>query len=259
MDERVLFLSRLEFSVLLMAGGVEELICFSLPDSQSTDERQMIEAIYELTCMGCLQADETSVTLTESAKKSIDTIREADTYLMVESGNRSLPQKICYAGDRITVLENVQEEGKAFRLFSMDKGEFFQWLEDSMDIPRAAIEGKAEAEQILELSELAQKERDLLVKMDCIGKFQKISDWMEQIETVLQETVYAGIRRIDRQRQERQIDMLICQGAVNTWFLYRKSNNDIFQTAPEKEETYVAPDSIMLRKEIENMLWRKDQ
>ena len=45
MCERAVFLSRLEFSVLLMAEGVEEIRCFILPGAKDVNRKEMIEAV----------------------------------------------------------------------------------------------------------------------------------------------------------------------------------------------------------------------
>lgn len=258
MDDRALFLSRLEFAVLLLTEDITEILCFPLPNGQNIDEKQMIKAIYELVCMGCLEADETSVRLTDSMKKTVEEIKGAEQYLMIESGNPSHPQKICYVGNKVIVLENVQEEGKAFRLFSMEKDEFWKWLEDSMEIPETIIEKKTEAEQILYYHELVQQEREILTGVSNENEFQTISDWMAQVETLLEETVYVGIRCIEKKEADITFDLLLCQGSVNLWFLWRKPKVDLFREISDKEQLHIEPDSLELRQEIANMFWRKE-
>lgn len=277
MDERALFLSRLEFAVLLLTEQIEEILCFPLPDGKNIEEKQMIEAIYELVCMDCLQVSETSETskisdisktsetsvkLTDSMKPILEGIKEAEQYLMIESGNPSHPQKIAYVGKRITILEHVQEEGKAFRLFSMERQEFWKWLEDSMEIPETVIKEKTEAKQVLYENELVQKEREALRNCSEPEAFQEISNWMEQVESILEEGVYFGIRCIKKNTNKKEadnvLDLLLGQGFMNLWFLWRKPKQDLFWEASNQENLHIEPDCAELRQEITSMLWREE-
>lgn len=259
MDERVLFLSRLEFAVLLLTENITEILCFPLPNEQNVNEKQMIKAVYELVCMGCIQVDEVSIKLTDSMKKIVEELKETKRYLMIESGNLSHPQKICYIGKRVIVLEAVQEEGKAFRLSSMEQQEFWTWLEDSMEIPETVIKEKTEAEQLLSYHEMVQKEREALIIAYDSERFQTISEWMDQVETLLGETVYLGIRFIKKEGAETELDLLLCQGSMNLWFLWRKPRTDFFREILEEERLHIEPDSAELRQEISNMLWREEK
>jgi len=260
MGERVLFLSRLEFIVLLLVKGITEIICFPLTNRQNVDEKQMIEAIYELVCMDCLYVDGTLIKLTDSMESIMEIVYKAELCLMIEPGNRSLSQKICYIGDKITVLEDIQEEGKAFRLFSLEKKDFWKWLKDSMNIPEAVIEEKNEAEKLIEFNELALKEKELLTKYVQPEAFQKISKWMEQAEVALEEMPYGSIQCIKKKDQNVQMNMLICQGIMNIWFLWYKPKNDIFQESLNKAGyMHIEPDSVMFRQEILKMLWREEK
>lgn len=267
MDEQVLFLSRLEFAVLLLTEGITEILCFPLPniEVQEIEEKQMIETIYELVCMGCLQVNETSVKLTDSMEKRIKGIKEAEQYLIIEPGELSYPQKIAYIGERIVVLEYVQKEGKVFRLFSMEKQEFWKWLEDSMAIPEVLIKERTEANQIVEYSELAIKEREKLT--ECIPKEeQTLSEWMEQIETVLQETVYWGMECIGKQKSDTVQKLLLGQGVMNLWFLWYRPKEDITEEENKKSMDkseqnilQIEPDSLEFRKKIADRFWREKQ
>lgn len=242
MNDQILFLSRLEFSILLMLGGITDIISFTLSDSQSVDDKQIIEAVYELSCMGCIRVDETSIGLTDLMKVMTETIKEAERCLIIEPGDPSLAQKVCYAGNEVIVVENVQEEGKAFRLFSVSREAFFQWMEDSMDIPRALAEKKTEAEKILELSEMAPNEKE---KIHIAFKVKPLtlSEWMKQAEEILNNEAYAGMRLI-RQGKQRT-DMLICQGNLNMWIIWY-----------DKTGFHMEADSAELRKEMESLFWR---
>ena len=51
MSERAVFLSRLEFSIMLIAGGIEEIACFPLPGAKEVDERQMITVWCRKACL----------------------------------------------------------------------------------------------------------------------------------------------------------------------------------------------------------------
>jgi len=259
MDERILFLSRLEFAVLLIAGGITEMMCFPLLEEENVKKEQMIEAIYELVCMGCLQMDERSVRLTDFMENRIMVIQEAKQYLVIEPGDSSLVQKLCYIDDKIAVLENVQKEGKAFRFFLTDREKFWEWLEDSMELPKAAVEKKAEAEQLLLLNQMAYQERERLLSEGYLEKYSKISGWMKKIKTLLGEMPYVGIRLIRKNKTDQEIDLLICQGMMNTWFLWQKSQMDLFGGEAEKEEMHLEPDSLELRQEISNMFWRTEK
>lgn len=262
MDERVLFLSRLEFSVLLLAEGITNIVCFPLPDEKNVNKKQMIEAIYELVHMDCIQVGQSSVTLTDSIKKMIKAIKEAKFYLMAEPGDTSLPQKICYMGNQIAVLENVREEGKAFRLFSMEKDEFWKWMENSMELPEAMIEKKSEANRLIEWNELALKERKLLIACGAPKEFQKLSGWMEQVKKVLQEIPYVGFYVVRGKKQRVKIEFLICRGEMNTWFLWKEAENEIFQETPIEKTVsnmHIEPDSLELRQEILDMLYLEDR
>jgi len=244
MTDQILFLSRLEFSILLMLDGITDVISFTLPDSQKVDERQMMEAVYELFCKGCIEVDEASIGLTDLMKTVTKTIKEAEICLIMEPGNNSLAQKVCYVGNEVIVVENVQEEGKAFRLFSVSREAFSQWMEDSMDIPEALAEKRTEAEKILELSEIASKEKEML-RTILVEKPMTFSEWMEQAEEILGNKVYAGIQII--YHGELRTDMLICQGNLNMWIMWHN-----------KTEFYIESDSLELRKEVECMFWRND-
>lgn len=260
MDEQALFLSRMEFAALLLAENITEIVCFPMPKREETEEKQMIEAVYELVSMGCLQVHGTSVRWSDFIKSRMEPVRDAKKCLLMEPGDSSLPQKICYIGERIAVLENVQKEGKAFRFFSMDKKDFWKWLEDSMDIPKAAAEKKEEAELLLEYHELALKEKALLRSCGRGGEIQRISEWMEQVKQVLDEIPFVGIRCIWMEKEQKeQINLMICRGILNTWFLWKQLRQDFFLEPLEDDMVHVEPDSAELRREIESMLWRKEK
>lgn len=257
MDDRILFLSRLEFSILLLTENITEILCFPLPNVQEVEEKQMIEAVYELVCMGCIEVNENSIKQTDSIGKLIQEIKRAKQYLLIEPGDLSYPQKIAYIGEQVVVLEYVQEEGKVFRLFSMEKNEFWKWLEDSMAIPEAFIESKREADSIVTYSELAQKEQEELLSYDPMG-FQKLSEWMEQAERLLQEQVYFGISCISRENSDKKQELLLCQGTMNLWFLWYQLERDSTREEMKYSGLQIAPDSAELRQEIEKMLWREE-
>lgn len=258
MSEQILFLSRLEFAVLLLAKNIKEIMCFPLPKQQDINEKQMIEAIYELVCMECLQVKETSVELTDFMEEMIGEMEDATQYFLIESGNPLYPQKIVYIGKKLIILENVQEAEKTFRLFSIERQEFWKWLEDSMEIPKAIIEKKTEAKQMIEDCELAFQEKQALEEHGKKKAFQSLSDWIKQIEAILDETVYFGIRWIKEEKQEKSRNLLLCQGAINLWFLWQKEIEDLFQKESEEEKLYIEPDSAEFRQEIAQMLWREE-
>ncbi|MCX4267233.1 MAG: hypothetical protein OSJ62_01010 [Lachnospiraceae bacterium] len=258
MDDRILFLSRLEFAILLLTENITEILCFPLPNVQEIEEKQMIEAAYELVCMGCIQVNETCIRQTESIERLTREIKNAKQYLLIEPGNLSYPQKIAYIGERIVVLEYVQEEGKVFRLFSMERQEFFQWLEDSMEVPTAVFEKKEEAESITAYSELAVRERNVLSACDP-RDCQSLSEWIERAEEILQETVYFGLACISRQEPDKKLECLLCQGTMNLWLLWYQSVGDFCGRKFDQESLQTAPDSAELRKEIREMLWREEK
>ena len=115
MSERAVFLSRLEFSIMLIAGGIEEIACFPLPGAKEVDERQMIKAVYGLVQEGLLTVEADGIKLSKEMEESIASMKASSGYLLMESGDEGQPQRMIYPGNVAVILENTAGTGKDFR------------------------------------------------------------------------------------------------------------------------------------------------
>jgi len=254
MDERILFFSHLEFAVLLLTEGITQVRCFPLPEAETVDEKQMIEAIYELVQTDCVRIEDGAYQLTETGKAIVSPVHDAEYCLVIFPGDESVPQKICYLGTRIMVLENVQEEGKAFRVFSLDYDRFWDWMEANMDIPEAWTVKKEEADDISRTNMLIQEEQKKLSLCSYSGYSGGISEWMSKVKLDSGVQVYAGMQlmRMDGTIQDC---LMLCQGMMNLWFMEDCPEEDIF--SQQRKPVLVEPDSDELRCEILEKIWRK--
>ena len=107
MSERAVFLSRLEFSIMLIAGGIEEIACFPLPGAKEVDERQMIKAVYGLVQEGLLTVEADGIKLSKEMEESIASMKASSGYLLMESGDEGQPQRRLF-------WKIQQEQGRIF-------------------------------------------------------------------------------------------------------------------------------------------------
>ena len=256
MNEQILFLSRMEFIVLLLAGGIQHIECFPLPDAEQADERQVIEAVYHLIVDGLLETNGGEIRPSENIREFMDVMRNPETYVRIEPADASLPQKICYCGEKIVVLENVQEEDKAFRLFIIRKDDFWAWLTDSVDISATVFDKREEALHMLEFCPIAGEERALLLAQEHPEAFCKAGTWMVRVQNILKENAYASLRFVDGATGTLQKEVLFVQGSMNTWVLWCVPCADIF--AEQVDCVYVEPDSVELRGKLLKTMNRRD-
>lgn len=254
MNERILFLSRMEFAVLLIAGGLAWIECFPLPDAKQTEERQIIEAVYGLVADGLLETDGKRISLGPDMQEVIRLIERSGMRIWIEPGNSSLPQKICYLAEKIIVLENIQKDGKAFRLFVLEKKRFWKWLEDSLAIPKLFAEERKETAQVLELNPAAAAEQASLYGNGYADAFGEIGEWMRRVKELTGEEVYAGLRFVEGNNSVLAKDVLIAQGSMNIWLLWCRPEADIF--SDKTNRIYVEPDSVELRELLIEGDWR---
>lgn len=253
MNEWAIFLTRLEFAVLLVLEGIEEISCFHLPDEKQIDTQQMLQTVYELNKSGFIKIEEKSILLADTIKAIMDLIKNTKSYIRIEPGDNSFYQKICYVSEKIVVLENIQQYGKSFRLFVMEKNDFWAWLENSLEIPEALVESKQDMMHLLNMNDLIFQEQEKLQTVQYRGTFYDIGEFMKQVESVLTKTVYAGVRFVDRKSKTVYKDMVIAQGSFNIWFLWCDVQNDLLS---EKENiVHIDTDSLEFRKEQLKIVW----
>ena len=188
-------------------------------------------------------------------KRKIPCLRP-ETYVRIEPADASLPQKICYCGEKIVVLENVQEEDKAFRLFIIRKDDFWAWLTDSVDISATVFDKREEALHMLEFCPIAGEERALLLAQEHPEAFCKAGTWMVRVQNILKENAYASLRFVDGATGTLQKEVLFVQGSMNTWVLWCVPCADIF--AEQVDCVYVEPDSVELRGKLLKTMNRRD-
>lgn len=255
MNEWAIFLTRLEFAVLLVLEGIQEIRCFYLPDEKEIDVQDMIQTIYELNKAGFIKIDEKNISLADNIKPIMELIKESKSDIRIEPQEDCLYQKICYVSEKIVVLENIQEYGKAFRLFVMEKGDFWQWLETSFHMPEIVVENKKDMAQLLEMNDLVFQEQTKLQTVQYRGAYYDIKEFMAQVEMVLAQSVYAGLRFTDRKSGVVYKDMVIAQGSLNVWFLWCDTERDLFS---DKEEiVHIDGDSLEFRQEQLKTFWRE--
>lgn len=257
MNEWAIFLTRLEFAVLLVLEGIEEINCFYLPEEKEIDAQHMLQTIYELNKSGFIKVDGKDILLSDTIKPIMDLIKNTKSYIRIEPGEDSLYQKICYVSEKIVVLENIQQHGKAFRLFVLKKNDFWSWLEDSLAIPQTFVENKQDMEYLIHINDLIFEEQKKLQTVQYQGAFYDIKKFMEQVESVLAKAVYAGIRFTDRKSKAVYKDMVIVQGSFHVWFLWCDVQNDLFS---DKENVlHIDADCLEFRKEQLKTFWREKE
>lgn len=255
MNKRAVFLSRLEFSVLLMVAGIEEVGCFALPKAEDVDERQMIKTIYNLVQKDFMQAEEHGLKLSAEMKEIMESVKASAGYLLIETNRDEQPQRIVYLGKQAVILENTASANQDFRMFSRDQEEFWEWIEESMEAPVFDVPSKAEAMELLSMNELALYEFHLLQECSYPGVVPGIRLWMEKIRESLGELPCMGIRFISDSDTGVEQDLLLCWGCANLWFLWCKPDKDILSEG--KNVVEVAPDAAETRKEIQELFWRE--
>ncbi|MCI8724752.1 MAG: hypothetical protein HFG66_01255 [Hungatella sp.] len=246
MCERAVFLSRLEFSVLLMAEGVEEIRCFTLPGAKDVNRKEMIEAVHGLILKGFLQVEDKGISLSLELASMTECIKGSTACLFVEPGDLYQPQRIVYIGGQAAVLENADDTNSGFRLFIKEPENLWAWLEDTFDLPKTAVMSKAEAGELVRLNQLAEEELRRLQEWEYPGNAAGIRFWMEQLREGFGETPFLGIRFIRSCDGQTCKDLILLPGSANMWFLWRG-----------REKLEVMPDSIETRKEMETLFWRE--
>lgn len=248
MCKRAVFLSRLEFSILLMAEGIEEIRCFTLPEAKSVNQKEMIEAVYELFQKGFLQVEEKEIRLSTELAAMIDCIKASTACLFVEPGDPYQPQRILYRGGQVAVLENADHTNSGFRLFLKEPENLWTWLEETFDLPETDIMSKKEAEEMVRLSRLAEEELRRLQEGKYPGSAAGIRFWIERLREDFGETPFLGIRFIHSFDGQTYGDLVLIPGSTNMWFLWCS-----------KETFEVIPDSIETRNEIAALFWRQTE
>lgn len=255
MGECAVFLSRLEFSVLLIAEGIEEISCFVLPESKDVNEKQMINAIYSLVQKGFIQVEEHGLKLSAEMEEMMESVKSATGYLLVESSRDEQPQRIIYLGKHAVILENTADANQDFRMFSKEQEEFWEWIEENMEVPAFEVPSRAEAEELLSMNELMLYEFRVLKECSYPGIVPGIRLWMEKIRESLGELPCMGVRFISDLDKEVKWDVILCWGCANLWFLWCEPDKDILSGKESFVE--IAPDAVETRKEIQELFWRE--
>ena len=260
MYEKAIFLSRLEFAARLMAGGVEHIPCFPLPDAKEVDEGQMIEAVYRLIQEQYVQIGENGACLASELKPVVDDIRDSNRCLFMEPGDPSAPQRICYLGTHAAVLEFVGESEREFRLFSLAKEEFWEWLGEALDITLSEIMTKEETDRQIQMSELSVEEKEQLSACGYPGGPGPIGRWMELLEDQMKQTDRGGgghpcmgIRLFDKKEGRNCCDLLLYQGWMNIWFIWCTPGKDIISAKENVVEVQAA--SLELKERFLKLFW----
>lgn len=253
MSERVLFLSRLEFSIMLMTEGIEEIGCFALPEAVDVDEGQMIKAVYGLVQKGFMQVKEHGLKLSGEMEEIFASIKASGAYLFMESGDVKQPQRIIYPGKQAVILENTANVNQDFRLFSKEKEEFWGWIEESMELPAFEVLPRDEAAELMQMNELAGQEFHLLQACGYPGSVLGIRAWMKKIQDQMGDIVCTGIRFVQNSSGGTARDLMLCQGCANLWFLWCDSDKDLCTEG--KNPVEILPDAIETRKEIQAFFW----
>lgn len=257
MSERAVFLSRLEFSILLIAGGIEEIACFPLPGAKEVDERQMIKAVYGLVQEGLLTVEEGGIKLSGEMEESIASMKASSGYLLMESGDEGQPQRMIYPGKTAVILENTAGTGKDFRLSVKAQDEFWAWVEEIMEIPAAEAVSEDEAAELIEINALAIHERELLQECAYPGAGLGLRLWIEKIQDRLGDVPCTGIRFIQNSDGRSCRDLILCQGCANLWFLWCDPDKDLL--SGKENPVQVRPDAVETRKEIQAFFWREEK
>lgn len=255
MCERAVFLSRLELAVLLMAGGVEHIQCFALPEAKDVDEKQMIGAVYDLTQKGFLQVLEEGIDLAPGSGTIVDTMKDPRMVIYLEPGDERQPQRIVYVGEQAIILENTMDEGGELRLSTKEQTGFWKWIEDAFELPVADVISADSALRSLYMNGAVITEWEMLQTCTHPGIVQGLRAWMESIRDGLGEAPYVGIRIINARSGKVERDMVIAPGLMNLWFIWCEQDMDVFS---EKERhVEVVPDSIETRNAVQKLFWRE--
>lgn len=257
MIERALFLSRLEFSVLLMAGEVEEIGCFALPRAEEVDEKQIIRAVYSLVKKGFMQVEDHELRLSEEIEEMIISIKASARYLLMEFVDETQPQRIIYLGKLAVILENTVGTEQDFRLFSKEKEAFWTWIEESMDVPAFVVPVRDEAAKLLAMNELALRELEILKECSCSEGALGMGLQMKKIQEKFGQTSCIGIRLIQSYDGRILGDLILCLGCANLWFLWCSLDKDLL--SGQEKQIKIMPDAIETRKEFQALFWRKEE
>lgn len=246
MCKPAVFLSRLEFSVMLMAGKVKMIQCFALPEAENVDRREMTRAVHELIAKGFLMIKETGPCLSPEAAQMVECIKNSKQYLFIEPGDEYEPQRIVYLGPQAVVLENTTEINPDFRLFMKEGKELWTWVEEVFGLPDPAAESKEEAWKLAELSRIAEDEWKQLQNQVKPEKSLGIRFWLEKLRKELGNAPLVGIRLIHEKKATAHEDLIVYPGSMNMWYL--RSREDSLE---------VVPDSVETREEIKELLGRE--
>lgn len=249
MCKRAVFLSRLEFSILLMVEGIEEIRCFTLPEARDVNQKEMIEAVHGLIQKGFLQVEEKGIRLSVELAAMTGCIKTSTACLFVEPGDLYQPQRILYrGGGQAAVLENAAQVNSGFRLFMKEPENLWTWLEETFDLPETDVMSKKEAKEMVSLSQLAEEELRRLQEEKYPGSIPGIRFWMERLREDFGEAPFLGIRFIHSFDGQAYGDLILIPGSMNIWFLWYSG------------ETFeVIPDSIETRNEIAALFWRETE
>jgi len=249
MIDRALFLSRLEFSVLLMAGGVEQIPCFPLPERDEVKEREMIEAVYDLVQKKLLETREEKICLVPEIAELVRQMKDSRDYVQVEPGEEGEPQRMIYLESQAVVLENTTDTCPQFRLFVNERSRLWNWMEEALDLPAPGSQSKEEATEQVRLSELASGEQERLTECVYPGVKLGIRSWMRKLGDRFGETPRAGIRLVCGGAKQAIQDLVVLPGAMNLWFLWCVP--EIESLSGGEKAVWVVPDSSETRKKIE--------
>lgn len=249
MCKRAIFLSRLEFSILLMVEGVEEIRCFTLPEAGDVGQKEMIGAVHGLIQKGFLQVEGKEIRLSAEIAAMAGCIKASTTCLFVEPGDPYQPQRILYRNEgQAAVLENASQVNAGFRLFMKEPENLWTWLEETFDLPETDVMSKKEAEEMVRLSQLAEEELRRLQEGGYLGSAPGIRFWIEQVREDFGESPFWGIRFIHSFDGQTCADLVLIPGSANMWFLWYSG------------ETFeVIPDSVETRNEIAALFWRETE
>lgn len=249
MCKRAVFLSRLEFSILLMVEGIEEIRCFTLPEAGDVGQKEMIGAVHGLIQKGFLQVEGKEIRLSAEIAAMTGCIKASTTCLLVEPGDPYQPQRILYRnGGQAAVLENASQMNTGFRLFMKEPENLWTWLEETFDLPETDIMSKKEAEEMVRLSQLAEEELRRLQEGRYPGSVPGIRFWIERLKEDFGEIPFLGIRFIHNFDGQTNGDLVLIPGSTNMWFLW--CSGETFE---------VMPDSIETRNEIAALFWRETE
>lgn len=131
--EKIFYLTKLEYMVLLGVTGIPDAYSFNLPPQGTVTRENAIMAMYGLAKRGLLNVEERAVP-NAALRRCVDSIRYADRILSVIPGVSGM-QKICFlSGDSSAIVElgRMTEE---IRIRSADEDKLRDVLFGSEDMP----------------------------------------------------------------------------------------------------------------------------